>query len=200
MSRADEDGVLGRWSRRKLAARAPGPAADPPAPAEADPQPDDAALPEAELLAKLGLPDPDTLSEGDDFAAFLKAGVPDALRRRALRRLWLSNPALANIDGLVDYGEDFTDAAMVPEVLATAYKVGKGLLRDLAETPDAAPETDGINQESPAVANALDASEEVEADDRGDNIAIASQPAETEEEIQLRPRRMAFRYDAAGGN
>ena len=82
---------------------------------------------DAEILAELQLPDPDSLGEGDDFTVFLTEAIPARIRTRALRRLWLSNPVLANVDGLVDYGEDFTDAATVVENLQTAYQVGKGM-------------------------------------------------------------------------
>ena len=68
-----------------------------------------------EILAELNLPEPDTLKQGDDFTGFLSKAVPERIRRRALRKLWLSNPMLANVDGLVDYGEDFTDSALVVE-------------------------------------------------------------------------------------
>ncbi|MEP5089255.1 MAG: DUF3306 domain-containing protein, partial [Paracoccaceae bacterium] len=61
------------------------------------------------LLEELGLPDPDELKLGDDIKGFMSKAVPDRLRRRALRQLWRLNPVLANVDGLVDYGEDFTD-------------------------------------------------------------------------------------------
>ena len=88
---------------------------------------------DAEICEELGLPDPDTLEAGDDFAAFMKQAVPERLRRRALRRLWLSNPALANLDGMVDYGEDFTDSACVIEGMQTAYQVGKGMLAHVEE-------------------------------------------------------------------
>jgi hypothetical protein len=95
---------------------------------------------DAELLDDLDLPDPDTLEAGDDFTAFMARAVPERLRRRALRRLWLTNPALANLDGLLDYGEDFTDAATVIDNLQTAYQVGRGMLRDAAPE-DLAPDT-----------------------------------------------------------
>ncbi|MBE1282532.1 MAG: DUF3306 domain-containing protein [Rhodobacteraceae bacterium] len=88
---------------------------------------------EAEILAELDLPDPDTLEKGDDFSRFLSDQLPESIRRRALRRLWRLNPVLANVDGLVDYGEDFTDAATVIEGLQTTYQVGKGMLAHVQE-------------------------------------------------------------------
>ena len=86
-----------------------------------------------ELLLELDLPNPDDMKMGDDFSAFMSKAVPDRLRRRALRRLWLANPALANLDGLLDYGEDFTDSATVVENLQTAYQVGKGMTEHVLE-------------------------------------------------------------------
>ncbi|MFT7595868.1 MAG: hypothetical protein ACI8R4_003200, partial [Paracoccaceae bacterium] len=88
---------------------------------------------DAEVLAELNLPDPDALKLGDDVRGFMAQAVPERLRRRALRQLWRLNPVLANIDGLVDYGEDFTDAACVIENMQTAYQVGKGMLAHVEE-------------------------------------------------------------------
>ena len=96
------------------------------------------ALPDEEALAALGLPDPDTLGPGDDFAAFMGRAVPATLRRRALRRLWTSNPTLANLDALVDYGQDFGDAATSAGRVATAYEVGRGIARRFERLVDAA--------------------------------------------------------------
>lgn len=93
---------------------------------------------EAELLSELGLKDPELMQMGDDFSAFMQKAVPEALRRRALRQLWRSNPVLANLDGLVDFGEDFTDTAMVVPGMQTSYMVGKGLLRHVIATTEAA--------------------------------------------------------------
>jgi len=82
-----------------------------------------------ELLVELDLKDPDLMEMGDDFSAFMQTAVPERLRRRALRKLWVSNPVLANLDGLVDHGEDYSDAATVIPDLKTSYQVGKGLLK-----------------------------------------------------------------------
>lgn len=86
-----------------------------------------------EILAELKLPDPDSLKMGDDFKVFMTKAVPDRIRRRALRTLWRSNPVLANLDAMVDYGEDFTDGAMAVENIQTAYQVGKGMLKHVEE-------------------------------------------------------------------
>ena len=86
-----------------------------------------------DLLLELNLPDPDAMEMGDDFSVFMSKAVPDRIRRRALRTLWRSNPVLANVDMLVDYGEDFTDSAMVVENMQTAYQVGKGMLKHVQE-------------------------------------------------------------------
>lgn len=131
MSKPD-DTFLGRWSRKKLEPEIEQDAVS----VEEEGTPPDETLSDQEILDQLELPDPDDLKEGDDFAAFMNGAVPDHLRKRALRKLWLSNPALANLDGLVEYGEDYTDAAMVPEVLNTAYKVGRGFLKDILEEPE----------------------------------------------------------------
>lgn len=105
-----------------------------------------------EILAELGLPDPDTMGQGDDFAAFLRSAVPERLRRRALRRLWRSNPVLANLDGLIDHGEDFTDKAVVVPGMVSAYQVGRGMMRHvmtLSEMEEAADDTVAVPDAEP---------------------------------------------------
>ncbi len=104
-----------------------------------------------EILGALGLADPDTLSAGDDFKAYLSSAVPAHIRNRALRRLWRLDPVLANVDGLVDYGEDFTSAATVVGDLQTAYQVGKGMTRHVLEQTRQAAEHENVQeQQEPA--------------------------------------------------
>lgn len=168
-----------------------------------------------EILAELQLPDPDTLKQGDDFSAFMKEAVPDRIRRRALRRLWASNPVLANVDGLVDYGGDFTDSALVVENLQTAYQVGKGMLshllaqeQDLPEAPAeeetagataAAEDVEGDTQEQPepaalAAAGDSPAQEAPQADAAPETASLAPM-----EEAPAGPRRrMRFTFENAG--
>lgn len=101
-----------------------------------------------EALAALDLPDPDGCDDPAVLRKFMSDTVPQRLKTRALRRMWRLNPMLANLDGLVDYGEDFTDASTVVENLATTYQVGKGMLKALLhETPKPVetPEDEDIN-------------------------------------------------------
>ncbi|MCR9255227.1 MAG: DUF3306 domain-containing protein [Alphaproteobacteria bacterium] len=171
------------WSRRKARVRAEAEAEVAARAAEAQKK-EVAALEEKtdeEILAELELPDPDTLQQGDDFSAFMKQAVPERLRRRALRRLWLSNSALANLDGLLDYGEDFTDAATVVENLQTAYQVGKGMMEHVAKmAEEAAAEAEAQERENaaPETGDQPAGSEPLEVETQSrETAAIAHRPA-----------------------
>ncbi|MGI9389094.1 MAG: DUF3306 domain-containing protein [Boseongicola sp.] len=197
------------WSRRREAVRA-----------EADAEEaarltgiqakDQAELEESsdeEILAKLELPNPDAMKPGDDFSKFMASAVPDRLRRRALRKLWLSNPLLANVDGLVDYGEDFTDSALAVENLQTAYQVGKGMLKHVmemerqreaedAEAIDVANVPDRASEPEP-LASATEGNETTVQDlepvaEQNESDALVS---ELEDEIVPAPRRMQFTFE-----
>ncbi|TCL01552.1 uncharacterized protein DUF3306 [Shimia isoporae] len=160
--------------------------------------------PDAEILAELDLPDPDELGPGDDFSAFLKTAVPERLRRRALRKLWLTNPTLANVDGLVDYGEDFTDSAMVVEGMQTAYQIGKGMLKHVEEMARKAEAMDqpvlGEAAEQPAADDEADVPEDVIAmaeveDATPAEIAIGETDPAAEEIAPSPRRRMRFEFE-----
>ncbi|MGR3565403.1 MAG: DUF3306 domain-containing protein [Heliomarina sp.] len=178
------------WSRRKAAVRAEESAAQ----VMTEAQIREGVVAEkddATLLAELDLPHPETLQAGDDIRAFMAKAVPEHLRRMALRRLWKVNPVLANVDGLVEYGEDFTDSATVVENLQTTYQVGKGMLshikamardadvEEIEETPEElVAETEAEPEPAPAV-----------------QAETTARPAEVVED--RRPRRMRFRFTEA---
>ena len=67
-----------------------------------------------------------------DYTQFMDKNVSSSDRHKALRKLWVSNPVLANMDGLDDYCEDYTDAAVcLPKgMMKTAYQYGRGFLND----------------------------------------------------------------------
>ncbi|MBO9452083.1 DUF3306 domain-containing protein [Tropicibacter sp. R16_0] len=204
------------WSKRKAAVQAEAEAEE----AALALQQEDAELDadersDAEILTELNLPDPDTLKMGDDVTGFMAKAVPDRLRRRALRRLWRLNPVLANVDGLVDYGEDYTDAACVVENLQTAYQVGKGMLAHVEalakadEDPedqeptvedldvDTAPSLPDPDEPEPLAA----LKEDAPASDAGDEVTpsgVGEEPAPTVHDPALHsptPRRMRFEFE-----
>jgi hypothetical protein len=158
-------------------------------------------LSEAEMLAELDLPNPDTMVQGDDFSVFMAKAVPDQLRRRALRTLWRSNPVLANVDMLVDYGEDFTDAALAVENIQTAYQVGKGMLKHVEEMARQAEELENptIVEESEHEESVDDEilSAEAEESPQIEDDAPEQIAALDEEEAYATPvpRRMKFRIE-----
>lgn len=191
------------WSRRRAAVAAESRNAVTRA-AEQATQADLPELPdldEGEWLAHLGLPAPESLRPGDDFSAFLRREVPEFLRRRALRTLWTSNPVLANLDGLVDHGEDYTDAAVVVPRLKTAYQVGRGMLTKVAALAESAERV--LDPAPPAEPPVLAA----ETDEAKDQVAVNCDPVplslpERTGQADDRPttpvaRHMQFRF--AGG-
>jgi Protein of unknown function (DUF3306) len=196
-------GRLARWSQRKSAARrgsalpaesdvaAVPPAADseqaardphqekpaaPPASAEAPPA-------AAEPLPQL--PPIEELTFQSDFTVFMAKNVPEALKRAALRKLWTSDPVLANLDGLNDYCEDhhLIDTSITLD--QTSYKVGKGYFDEVEEKlaklddkpPAHAAERSAENSESHAAAGSGDAGKLTvsESDAGGDEQHTAPQ-------------------------
>ena len=153
MAKSGDGDFLGRWSRRKR-----GEAPDLAEPQTPEPGTAKAVIPEAEYEDQGDpevierLPDIDGMDDASDFTVFLQAGVPEALRRRALRKLWGVNPVLANLDGLNDYDEDYTQLHTLGRGMKTLYKVGKGFVSDDSEAPaaEAPPQSEEPAPEPPA--------------------------------------------------
>lgn len=169
------------WSRRKAKVAAEA-AVEHEIVIEPDPE-----LSDAEILASLELPDPDTFSLGDDIKGFMSKAVPEHLRRRALRRLWRLNPVLANLDGLNDYDGDFTDAATVVKGMKTAYQVGKGMLVHVQEV---ARQAESLLEQEIVADDPVEMPQEVTP---AEPVAVAEEP-EVEVAPAARPR-MRFSYD-----
>ena len=114
---------------------------------------EDSQLTDDELLAKYELEDPETIEDEAKLDAFLEGKFPDRIRQMALRRMWRLNPMFRFADEMVEYGENYTDAATVIDGMTTAYQVGKGYLQKafdaVDETPsDEAPETQNVKPAS----------------------------------------------------
>jgi hypothetical protein len=176
-----DESRLSRWSRRKVETRAGRGGAAPELQEEKDDLPVDAAEPgetgQEEPAAEIpppDLPDIDTLTADSDFTAFMKKGVPKALRRQALRKLWASDPVFNVIDGMEEYGEDYTDAASVVAGMKSAWEVGKGYPKDEKPEPVPDPAADEQSADSGSVdegtlgeqpAGAVDADDDLEDED-----------------------------------
>ncbi len=63
---------------------------------------------ELQQAEDMGLPAIEDIKEESDFSAFMANGVPEKLKRLALRRLWSAVPLFGFRDGMNDYDEDFT--------------------------------------------------------------------------------------------
>jgi len=125
---SDEKSFLSRWSDRKIQSEVDETKLPSTESAQEKPalQDEFEGKSDEEILSILELPDPETLKLGDTVEKFMDGRVPERIRLKALRAFWKTNPVLANIDGLDEYCEDYTDAAMVVENLQTIYQVGKG--------------------------------------------------------------------------
>ena len=163
-AKEDEGGFLSRWSTRKnQIAKGEDVPDEVPAPEIAGDavveDEEDAKLSDAELLEKYDLPDPEGVTEESGLEQFLNGkGLPGRVRQMALRRLWRLNPLFGIVDDMVEYGEDYTDAATVVEGMKTAYTVGKGYEKDVVEPEEAEALDDDVEaKEGDADAEAKDA-------------------------------------------
>jgi Protein of unknown function (DUF3306) len=116
-----EENFLQRWSRRKSAAETRAPeGTEPPFRERIDT--DTSAPSRAAGKSETDLPafDPATLppiesiTAASDICAFLAPGVPEALTRAALRRVWVTDPAIRDFIGLAENQWDFTKPDSVP--------------------------------------------------------------------------------------
>lgn len=139
------EAFLSRWSRlkaeKKVEAESPLPSPPPAEPAEGE---------TAEPIPEL--PPIETLTKDSDFSAFLQAGVPDALRKAALAKLWASDPLFSKPEIYDLHMEDYNQPALT-EAVKTAWEFGKGMVErveqaKLPETPDAPEEDQHLNSES----------------------------------------------------
>ncbi|MGE0279283.1 MAG: DUF3306 domain-containing protein [Rhizobiaceae bacterium] len=118
MNRSDDEGFLTRWSRRKSAA-----GDEPEAPQSDRPDgtkaPNDKPLPEGHAGGGAGAPESeepfdlstlppiDSIAADTDLSPFFRPGVPSELKLAALRRMWVSDPAIRDFVGLQEYDWDF---------------------------------------------------------------------------------------------
>ncbi|MBI3709834.1 MAG: DUF3306 domain-containing protein [Proteobacteria bacterium] len=175
---------LRRWSRRKQTARTE-PAADaaPPVPSqsaeterskpatpavtarpEALTEPDALPAGQAKAVDPVELPSIEGLTKDSDYSVFLRAGVPEQLRRQALRKLWVSDPILATPDALDMHNIDYNAVPTFPEGFRSLARTGPSAAPAEAP-PDPRPQ-------SPATTPAAETRHPAQAD------RVGSAPAE----------------------
>ncbi|MDC1407057.1 DUF3306 domain-containing protein [Candidatus Puniceispirillum sp.] len=207
-----EGGFLSRWSARKSQiAKGEGVPDEVPAPEIAEDtgveDEEDAALTDAELLEKYDLPDPEAITEESGLEQFLNGkGLPGRVRQMALRRLWRLNPLFGIIDDMVEYGEDYTDAATVIEGMKTAYTVGKGYAKEVVEPEETevlegdAEAKEGNVEAKEGDAEAKDAEKDGQQDEKEHADDLADQPdqakARETDEASDADARLAQQNDA----
>lgn len=112
----DPENFINRWSRRKREATGedarPKKASSEGAVAsrsdeETKPKPGELEAPGPEFDIS-SLPSIESISAETDITAFMRTGVPEALKHAALRRAWASDPVIRDFVGL---NENFWDAA-----------------------------------------------------------------------------------------
>ena len=182
-----DPGFLSRWSARKAEIARAGAVRDDDTDeqneanaARADKESDEeAALTDDELLEKYELPDPNDITEEEGLDRFFDGKIPERLRQMALRRLWRINPFFGIVDDMVEYGEDYTDAATVIDGMQTAYQAGKGYLKK-AISPEEADEavetqTDDVGATEPLSDTEQTDADEVEQEPAGNSVDQTSE-------------------------
>lgn len=208
----EEKGFLSRWSDRKLNVEPDGTeSSSSESLPEKKSEEEFEGKTDEEILSILELPEPETLKLGDTVEKFMDGRVPERIRLRALRAFWKTNPVLANIDGLDEYCEDYTDAALVVENLQTIYQVGKGYAVQALDALESLAEDDAIEAiESVDQSIANRDTQKLESKDQSENEFAEStsspDPEENESDqkqaeadeienvvaVVPRPRRMQF--------
>ncbi|MBI5263303.1 MAG: DUF3306 domain-containing protein [Bradyrhizobium sp.] len=190
-----EEEFLARWFRRKREARANVASAQTAEPGDA---PSPASAPRAETGAPefdlSSLPPIGSITATTDVTAFLRKGVPQELTRAALRRAWVSDPAIRDFVGLAENAWDFNDPnampgfgpldsspaeleALVDRVVGAVRKAAEYLPETSVEVEDSAGSTaDHGRMQAAAVAEVGGQSALVEPSP----AAVASQPLATE--------------------
>lgn len=158
---------------------------------------------DCEILMEMGLPDPEAMQRGDDFAAFMARDVPERIRKKALRTLWRSNPVLACVDGLNDYDDDYRIGSTGNGPIKTAYQIGKGMMyhiEEMARQSAAKDEGEAVAAETevePVTVTAADQTPE-EMPDETEGAQDAAAADVMAEGHMPTPRRMRFHFAEAG--
>jgi hypothetical protein len=215
-----EEEFLSRWSRRKReAARELGTAkeiATPVEPSDArqtEPPQASSARPGEPEFDLSSLPSIDSITAATDVTAFLRQGVPQELRRAALRRAWTSDPAIRDFVGLAENAWDFNDPNAMPgfgpldalaeQVQAFAAQLVGGGVRRAGDRANLALEEKSVQSESSLAGEPEtlvadnDTFREHAARDERPAVSAAEQPKITRGTSDLEPSPRRRRHGGA---
>lgn len=150
---------------------------------------DEELTPEQEELVA-SLPPLDSLTQDSDFTPFMQEGVPEFLKRKAMRILWRSNPLFGFRDGLNDYDEDFNVVHKIIKEGFGAYQVGRGHLSE-----------DELQNMMPERAKrAFDVDEEDDESESDSEVAEIPESADTEPSATTAPDTVSSENPGAPEN
>lgn len=192
----ESDNVFARWSRRKLTVQD----SERPAPDQSEPAGEGAAKEEAGQVAPqdaaagpetqppvVPLPRLEDITAESDLTAFLQEGVPEPLRRAALRKSWSLDQAIRDYIGPSENAWDFNAPGSVPGFgpLEAGKAVAEFLSKIGGETPS--PEAVAAAEVSPAAPEANPVSPDAPAEPDSPASADAPPEAETVEDSPSPP-------------
>lgn len=168
----DKENRLARWSRRKLAARTPEQEITteddarqsetvPNLPADDAGPSVDPAEPEVEEELQEPLPRIEDLTIESDLTAFLKRGVPAALKRAAMRKMWSIDPNIRDYVGPSEYAWDFNQPGSMPGF--GPLEANKAVVGFLSRTASVLDTDEAADHTAPAAAETIDADSPGEA-------------------------------------
>lgn len=76
------------------------------------------------------LPPLESLTGESDFTPFMREGVPEIIKRKAMRILWRANPLFGFRDEMNDYDEDYNIVHKIIDSNFGSYQVGRGHLTE----------------------------------------------------------------------
>jgi hypothetical protein len=122
-----------------------------------------ASLSQPPAFDPASLPPIESIDAGSDVSAFLQPGVPGDLARAALRRAWVTDPAIRDFVGLAENAWDFNAPGGVPgfEPLRAIDDALRLAAQLTGAAPAAAPETpDAVATRAGDAAQAFDAAQQ----------------------------------------
>ena len=187
----EKSGRLSRWSKRKLAS-----AAEAETPVDADLAEEtseqaalDAEAVDAELEANRIAAEAikiEDLDADSDFTVFMKDGVPELLKKQAMLALWRTNPVLANVDGLVDYGEDYASPDLIMKTFKSDYQIGKGYFDDEEDEESTDTDTVAVDESQDVTPDeGVEAQADEEDGDPAEPEVMEEEPLQVAEEDDL---------------